>query len=93
MSKKSRHRYPNFIINKKTKDQLWSLNAAQPVDNIMFKIGRRKMIKNTLKNSYTNISNIMKICNIPENSRPENINLQQFCNLTKEIDRLNAYRF
>ena len=52
--------------------------------------GRRKMIKNTLKNSYTNISNIMKICNIPENSRPENINLQQFCNLTKEIDRLNA---
>ncbi len=52
--------------------------------------GRRKMIKNTLKNSYKDISTIMKICNIPENSRPENINLQQFCNLTKEIDRLKV---
>ncbi len=49
--------------------------------------GRRKMIKNTLKNSYGNISTIMKMCDIPENSRPENINLQQFCNLAKEIDR------
>ena len=52
--------------------------------------GRRKMIKNTLKNSYKDISTIMKICNIPENSRPENINLQQFCNLTKEIDKLKT---
>ena len=49
--------------------------------------GRRKMIKNTLKNSYKDISTIMKICNIPENSRPENINLQQFCNLTKELEK------
>ena len=52
--------------------------------------GRRKMIKNTLKSSYKDISNIMKICNIPENSRPESINLQQFCNLTKEIGRLKV---
>tara|TARA_B100001121_G_scaffold303772_1_gene318195 strand:+ start:496 stop:1299 length:804 start_codon:yes stop_codon:yes gene_type:complete len=51
---------------------------------------RRKMIKNTLKNSYKDISTIMKICDIPENSRPENINLQQFCKLTKEIDRLKV---
>ncbi len=52
--------------------------------------GRRKMIKNTLKNSYRDIIPIMKGCNIPENSRPENINLEQFCNLTKEIDRLKG---
>ena len=48
---------------------------------------RRKMIKNTLKNSYRDISAIMKICNIPENSRPENITLEQFCGLTEEIDK------
>ena len=49
--------------------------------------GRRKMIKNTLKNSYKDISTIMKTCNIPENSRPENISLQQFCSLTKELEK------
>ena len=52
--------------------------------------GRRKMIKNTLKTINKNIIELMAISDIPENSRPENINLQQFCNLTKEIDRLNA---
>ena len=49
--------------------------------------GRRKMIKNTLKNSYKDISTIMKTCNIPENSRPENISLQKFCSLTKELEK------
>ena len=49
--------------------------------------GRRKMIKNTLKTSYNDICEIMEICNIPENSRPENLTLQQFCKLTDAIDK------
>ena len=49
--------------------------------------GRRKMIKNTLKTSYKNIIELMAISDIPENSRPENITLQQFCNLTDAIDK------
>ncbi|MDC3017519.1 16S rRNA (adenine(1518)-N(6)/adenine(1519)-N(6))-dimethyltransferase RsmA [Paracoccaceae bacterium] len=49
--------------------------------------GRRKMIKNTLKTSYKNITELMAISNIPQNSRPENITLQQFCQLTDTIDK------
>ena len=49
--------------------------------------GRRKMIKNTLKTSYKNIIELMAISDIPENSRPENITLQQFCHLTDAIDK------
>ncbi len=49
--------------------------------------GRRKMIKNTLKKSYSNISSILEKCNIPDTSRPENITLQQFFELTKAIDK------
>ena len=48
---------------------------------------RRKMIKNTLKADYKNIVTIMEMCNISENSRPENITLQQFCDLTEAIDK------
>ena len=40
--------------------------------------GRRKMIKNTLKTSYKNIIELMAISDIPKDSRPENITLQQF---------------
>ena len=47
--------------------------------------GRRKMIKNTLKSSYENIIELMEISDIPENSRPENITLQQFCQLTDAL--------
>ena len=50
--------------------------------------GRRKMIKNTLKTTYKNIIELMEISKIPENSRPENITLQQFCHLTDTIDKL-----
>ena len=49
--------------------------------------GRRKMLKNTLKSSYSYISDIMKLCDIPEGSRPENITLKQYCELTKAIER------
>ncbi len=49
--------------------------------------GRRKMIKNTLKTTYKNIVELMAISDIPENSRPENITLQQFCLLTDSIDK------
>ena len=49
--------------------------------------GRRKMIKNTLKTSYKNIIELMAISDIPENSRAENITLQQFCHLTDAIDK------
>ena len=49
--------------------------------------GRRKMIKNTLKTSYKNIIELMAISDIPEDSRPENITLQQFCLLTDAIDK------
>ncbi|MAK09834.1 MAG: ribosomal RNA small subunit methyltransferase A [Rhodobacteraceae bacterium] len=49
--------------------------------------GRRKMLKNTLKNSYGDISDAMKLCDIPENSRPENITLKQYCGLTMAIER------
>ena len=47
--------------------------------------GRRKMIKNTLKTSYKNIIELMATSDIPENSRPENITLQQFCQLTDAL--------
>ena len=49
--------------------------------------GRRKMIKNTLKTSYKNIIEVRAITDIPENSRPENITLQQFCHLTDAINK------
>ena len=49
--------------------------------------GRRKMIKNTLKTSYKNIIELMAISDIPEDSRPENITLQQFCHLTDALDK------
>ena len=52
--------------------------------------GRRKMIKNTLKTSYKNIIELMSKSNIPVNSRPENITLEQFCNLTDAIDKSSA---
>ena len=50
--------------------------------------GRRKMLRNTLKNIYGDISNIMTLCQIPENSRPENITLKQYCELTTVIEQL-----
>ncbi len=46
---------------------------------------RRKMIKNTLKTSYKDIIELMEMCGIPDESRPENITLQQFCQLTEAI--------
>ena len=49
--------------------------------------GRRKMIKNTLKTINKNIIELMAISDIPENSRPENITLQQFCHLTDALDK------
>ena len=49
--------------------------------------GRRKMIKNTLKTNYKNIIELLAICDIPENSRPENITLRQFCHLTDAIEK------
>ncbi len=49
--------------------------------------GRRKMIKNTLKTTYKNIIELMAMSDIPEDSRPENITLQQFCLLTDAIDK------
>ena len=49
--------------------------------------GRRKMLKNTLKTNYGDIFKLMKLCGIPENSRPENITLNQFCELTRAIEQ------
>ena len=48
--------------------------------------GRRKMLKNTLKTNYGDIYELMKLCGIPEDSRPENITLKQFCELTRAIE-------
>tara|TARA_E500000075_G_scaffold84476_1_gene76140 strand:- start:427 stop:1230 length:804 start_codon:yes stop_codon:yes gene_type:complete len=48
---------------------------------------RRKMLKNTLKNTYGDIFELMKLCGIDENSRPENITLKQFCELTRAIEK------
>ena len=52
--------------------------------------GRRKLIKNTLKESYRDISAIMENCNIPNNSRPENVTLEQFCELTYAIEKYKS---
>ena len=52
--------------------------------------GRRKLIKNTLKTSYRNISEIMETCNIPQDSRPENVTLEQFCELTHAIEKYES---
>jgi len=52
--------------------------------------GRRKLIKNTLKTSYRNISAIMETCNIPHDSRPENVTLEQFCELTHAIEKYES---
>ena len=49
--------------------------------------GRRKLMKNNLKASYKDISTIMSKCDIPEDSRPENVTLQQFCDLTEAIEK------
>ena len=48
---------------------------------------RRKMLKNTLKTTYGDISDLIKSCGIAENSRPENISLKQFCELTRAIEQ------
>ena len=48
---------------------------------------RRKMLKNTLKTNYSNIFEIMKLCGIAENSRPEDVTLKQFCELTEAIEK------
>ena len=52
--------------------------------------GRRKLIKNTLKTSYRNISAIMETCNIPQDSRPENVTLEQYCELTHAIEKYES---
>jgi len=49
--------------------------------------GRRKMLKNTLRTKYGDIFELMKLCGIPENSRPEDITLKQFCELTRVIEQ------
>ncbi len=49
---------------------------------------RRKMLKNTLKNNYGDIFELMKLCGIAEDSRPENVTLKQFCELTKAIEEV-----
>ncbi len=48
---------------------------------------RRKMLKNTLKANYGDISGLMKLCGVAENSRPENVTLKQFCELTRAIEK------
>ena len=48
--------------------------------------GRRKMLKNTLKTNYGDIFESMILCGIPGNSRPENITLKQFCELSRAIE-------
>ena len=48
---------------------------------------RRKMLKNTLKTKYGDISDLMKMCGIAENSRPENVSLEQFCELAQAIEQ------
>ena len=45
------------------------------------------MLKNTLKDTYGDIFELMKLCGIDENSRPENITLKQFCELTRAIEK------
>ena len=52
--------------------------------------GRRKLIKNTLKTSYKDISEIMSTCGIPSDSRPENVTLQQFCGLTEALEKYKS---
>ena len=49
--------------------------------------GRRKMLKNTLKTDYRDICGLMELCGIAENSRPEDITLKQFCELTRAIEQ------
>jgi 16S rRNA (adenine1518-N6/adenine1519-N6)-dimethyltransferase len=51
---------------------------------------RRKMIKNILKIGYENIQSLMENCSIKENSRPEELTLQQFCCLTDLIGRIST---
>ena len=48
---------------------------------------RRKMLKNTLKTNYGDIFELMKLCGIAENSRPENVTVKQFCELTRAIEK------
>ena len=47
---------------------------------------RRKMLKNTLKTNYGDIYELMHMCGIAEDSRPENVTLKQFCELTRAIE-------
>ena len=47
---------------------------------------RRKMLKNTLKTNYGDILRLMSLSGIPENSRPEDVSLKQFCELTKAME-------
>ncbi len=61
-------------------------NLFKDIIKISFQ-SRRKMIKNTLKTSYQDVSELLEMCDIPQNSRPENITLQQFCKLTDLIDK------
>ena len=48
--------------------------------------GRRKMLKNSLKNKYDDICSILETCGIAEDCRAETLSLDQFCTITDKLD-------
>ena len=49
--------------------------------------GRRKMLKNSLKKKYDNVSSVLKKCGIFENCRAENLTLKQFCKIAHKLEK------
>ena len=51
---------------------------------------RRKMVKNPLKQLFTNYDEISKKLNIDLKLRPQNLSLETYCNIAKEYEKLTS---
>jgi len=51
---------------------------------------RRKMIKNPLKQLFTNYEEISNKLKLDIKLRPQNLTLETYCNLVREYEKLNS---
>ena len=51
---------------------------------------RRKMIKNPLKQLFTNYEEISNKLKLDMKLRPQNLTLETYCNLVREYEKLNS---
>tara|TARA_B100001057_G_scaffold347935_1_gene349247 strand:+ start:1909 stop:2697 length:789 start_codon:yes stop_codon:yes gene_type:complete len=72
----------DFFIVKKSKN-------LEMVTRVFFN-QRRKMIKNPFKNLFTNYEEISEKLGLNLRLRPQNLSLENYCNIVKEYEKLNS---